>query len=184
MSKISFYVEQSLYELLDKLFKNKNRIIKHTVNQFFDNYCKLFFEPEGVLPYFIKGNNGTLQGALKYNFGIYPQPLKARRFIYIEEKEGTLLQTIVNSSSQLEFLALTYLLNAELNLGYNAFVNNNVDLIVNFDGQYKELSIEYAYSARLSDVFYEDFIREYLTTKSKSEKIAFLREHIEKQIAE
>ncbi len=125
---------------------------------------KIFKEPEGILPYIFKSETTFYQGNLKYVFGLVrdENTLSARKFLYLED-DANFIDAIIKSSSQFEFITLAYFLNTKLHIGYNAFENNGVDLIVKFGNEYQEIAIEYgAYSCRFGYVSYADYLSKWI----------------------
>ncbi len=102
--------------------------------------AKIVQEPEGTIEYAFADDSGVLMGEFQYVFGIYDPESFSAKFLYLKEIKGTLIKKIINSKSQFEFLALVYLLNNKLQLNYDAFQNNGVDLIIDAYGGYQELN--------------------------------------------
>jgi transcriptional regulator with XRE-family HTH domain len=139
----------------------------------------LYQKPEADLPYVFKDNNNLVIGTIRYVFGITTEKYAYRKFLYMDETEGDLIENIIRSTSQLEFLSLAYLLNNKLQLNYDAINNNGIDLLIKFQGEYREIAIEYGcYSARVTPIHYEEYISYWLglSTKDKInqlEKLCF-----------
>lgn len=136
---------------------------------------KAFKEPEGILPYIFKAADQIFQGNIKYVFGIVPVgDYQGRKFIYLED-DGDFINQVIDSHAQFEFITLAYFLNNQLYIGYDAFKNNGIDLIMEYNGEYQEIAIEYgAYSARFGYVGYADYLKQWISLPIE-EKIKVLK---------
>ena len=140
---------------------------------------KLLNNPDGTLEYCLKTSNDLLEGELKYSFGILDNNADKKAFLFIDEINGKLIDYLLESHSQTDFLALVYLLNKKLSLDYDAFENNNVDILIKLNDHYQEIYIDLGYSARLSLIKYENYVSDWLEL-SAVEKIQKIKEIYEK----
>lgn len=130
--------------------------------------------PDGKIEYCFKTTSILLSGEFKYSFGIVDNDEK-KAFLYIEDIEEDLINYLLESTSQTDFLALVYLLNKKLGLDYDAFENNNIDILVKVENMYQEIYIDLGYSARLALINYSEYVDNWLRL-STSEKIKKLEE--------
>ncbi|MBB5337600.1 helix-turn-helix domain-containing protein [Pectinatus brassicae] len=135
----------------------------------------LLKKPDGILEYCFKATKSLQIGKIKYSFGILRNGNFFKRFLFVDEIEGDLIDVIIDSTSQYEFLSLTYLLNQELDLNYDALHNNGVDIIIKYRGKYQELCIDMAESARFGYVDYEKYLDDWLKLSSE-EKVKRINE--------
>ena len=64
-------------------------------------------------------------------------------------------------------------------MDYDAFENNNVDILIKLNDHYQEIYIDLGYSARLSLIKYENYVSDWLEL-STDEKIQKIKEIYEK----
>lgn len=130
---------------------------------------KLLENPDGQLNYSIKTADCILEGTLIYSFGVLNDKT-FKNFLFLNDTEGRLITYILNSQSQSDFLSLAYLINQKLGLGYDAFDNNNIDLIIKVNDIYQEIYIDMPYSARVTPVSYSDYVNEWLQLSTEEKK--------------
>lgn len=151
---------------------------------FLTGRSKLYEEPTGEIDYAFKDESGLLIGKFKYIFGvkISSDPNFNAKFLYLEELEGTFIKKILDSNSQFEFISLAYFLNNRLQLNYDAFRNNGIDIIIKENDVYQEIYIEYGgSSARLSLTnSYNSKYVEYWVSLPIEEKKKLLKESLYK----
>lgn len=168
-SNITLFIKGSIMPSIEKMIE-VSKVFNTSVDVLLGR-PRLSSSPDGKIEYCLK-TSILLTGELKYSFGITDDAEK-KAFIYIEDKK--LIDYILESTSQSDFLSLVYILNLELGLEYNAFTNNNVDILVEVEDRIQEMYIDLGYSARLSLINYDTYVYDWLKLSSE-EKIKKMEE--------
>ena len=139
---------------------------------------KLYSEPEGEIQYIFKGEKEIYAGRIHYVFGIVPYDEgRPKQFLVIDETEGHFLHDAIESKGAFMFLSLVYLLREKIGFDYDAFQNNNVDLLTKQPGGYVEIAIDVAESARPHMPSFDGEIIEEWMSISNQERIKRLNQY-------
>ncbi len=139
---------------------------------------KLYSEPEGEIQYIFKGEKEIYAGRIHYVFGIVPYDEgRPKQFLVIDETEGHFLHDAIESKGAFMFLSLVYLLREKIGFDYDAFHNNNVDLLTKQPGGYVEIAIDVAESARPHMPSFDGEIIEEWMSISNQERIKRLNQY-------